>query len=127
MHGEASNVIRMGFKRRDLLVGVVVEDAKLVVVRSGNEPVLPRDELGASHRHFSNLEGPYKRASLVVVDVHAAIVKSGQQPWLCRVEIDRLDSVRAGEELFLQISGSKQCPWRISCWTYGDLEEHDGN
>jgi len=45
---ETPDVIRMGLEGGYFLVGVVVEDAKLEIVRASNEPVLTRDELDAS-------------------------------------------------------------------------------
>jgi len=50
--GETPDVIRMGLEGGYFLVGVVVEDAKLEIVRAGNEPVLTRDELDASDRYL---------------------------------------------------------------------------
>ena len=45
---ETPDVIRMSLEGGYFLVGVVVEDAKLEIVRASNEPVLTRDELDAS-------------------------------------------------------------------------------
>jgi hypothetical protein len=47
--GETSDVVRMCLEGGYFLVGVVVEDAKLEIVRAGDEPVLTRDELDASN------------------------------------------------------------------------------
>ena len=82
-------------------MGVVVEDAQLVVVGPSNEPVLPRDEFRTSHRDLCNLKRFDQGSCIVVVDVHAAIVQRSEQPGLGWVEIDGLDAVRARKELFL--------------------------
>jgi len=50
MDGEASDVIWMSLEGGHLLVGVVVEDAKLEIVRASDEPVLTRDEFDTSNR-----------------------------------------------------------------------------
>ena len=52
VHGEASDVVRMGLKSRHFLVGVVVEDTKLEIVRTSDEPVLTGDEFDASNGDF---------------------------------------------------------------------------
>ena len=46
--GEAPDVVRMSLEGRHFLVGVVVEDTKLEIVRASDEPVLARDELDTS-------------------------------------------------------------------------------
>ena len=48
MDGETPDVVRMSLEGGYFLVGVVVEDAKLEIVRASDEPVLARDELDAS-------------------------------------------------------------------------------
>ena len=47
--GKTSDVVGMSFEGGYFLVGVVVEDAKLEIVRASNEPVLTRDEPNASN------------------------------------------------------------------------------
>ena len=42
----------------------------------------------------------------MVVDVDCAVVETGQDPWLCRVEIHSFDAVRPGEQFPLLASGS---------------------
>ena len=49
VNGETSDVVRMSLEGRHFLVGVVVENAKLEIVRASDEPVLTRDELDASN------------------------------------------------------------------------------
>ena len=48
VNSEASDVVRMSLEGRHFLVGVVVEDAKLEIVRASDEPVFTGDELDAS-------------------------------------------------------------------------------
>ena len=52
MYGETSDVVRMGLESGYFLVGVVIEYAKLEIVRTGDEPVLTRDEFDTSYRDF---------------------------------------------------------------------------
>lgn len=52
VYGEASNVVRMGFESGYFLVGVVVENTKLKIVRTSDEPVLARNEFDTSYRDF---------------------------------------------------------------------------
>jgi len=46
---ETSDVVRVSLEGGYFLMGVVVEDAKLEIVRASDEPVLTRDELDASN------------------------------------------------------------------------------
>ena len=46
----------MGFESGYFLVGVVVEDTKLEIVRTGDEPVLTGDEFDTSNRDFGNFK-----------------------------------------------------------------------
>lgn len=71
---EASNIIRMGLERGDLLVRVVVEDPKLEIIRAGDKPVLTRDEAAAADGNLRYLERFNESARLVVIDVHSAII-----------------------------------------------------
>ena len=48
--GEAANVVRVSLEGGYFLVGVVVEDTKLEIVRTSDKPVLARDKLDASDR-----------------------------------------------------------------------------
>ena len=58
MHGKTPDIIRMGLKREDFFMRVVVEDAQLKVVRPRDEPVFARDKLDAADGdvgHFKRL------------------------------------------------------------------------
>jgi hypothetical protein len=103
--GETSDVVRMSLKSGYFLVGVVVEDTKLEIVRASNEPVLTRDELDASNRDLRDFESLDDSAGLVVVDVDCAVVETGQDPWFCGVEIYSFYTVRPGEKFPLFASG----------------------
>jgi hypothetical protein len=103
MDGETADVVRMRLESGDLVVCVVVEDAQLKVVRTGHEPVFARDKPNAAHGHLGDLEGLDERTRGGVVDVDRTVVQAGEQPWLGRVEVDRFDSVGAGEERSLAV------------------------
>jgi len=85
----------MCFKRRNLLVCVVVEDSKLKIVRASNEPVLPGDEFYTPYGDFCDLECLDNGACFMVVDIDRAIIETRNQPGLCWVKIDTFDTVRA--------------------------------
>lgn len=97
MHRQATNIIRVRLERRDLLMGIVVEYAKLEVVRARNEPVLASNELHTANRNLRDLECLNNGARFVVVDVDGAVVQPGEQPWLRWVKVDAFDAVRAIE------------------------------
>ena len=88
----------MGFKGRDLFMGVVVEDTQLEVVGAGDEPVLAGDEADAADRYFCDLKGLDQRACFVVVDVDRAVVETGEDPGLGGMEVYAFYAVRTSEE-----------------------------
>lgn len=71
---KASYIVRVGLKCDNLLVGVVIEDAQLEVVRASNEPVFSGNELDTAHRNGGDLKCLDKCASFVVVDVDGTVV-----------------------------------------------------
>ena len=73
---QASDVVRVRFKGRNLFVRVVVEDPKLEVITTGDEPVLAGNEANATDRDLSDLERLDQRAGIVVIDVNSAIVET---------------------------------------------------
>lgn len=102
MHGETSDIVGVGLKRRDFFVRVVIEDTELEVVGACDEPVLARNELATTHGDLGNLEGLYDGACLVVINVHGAVVEPRQQPWLSGVEVYALDSLGPVKQLPLK-------------------------
>lgn len=99
MHGQTSDVVGVRFKRDDLLMSVVIEDAKLEVVRARDKPVLAWNEAYATHGHLRDFECLDDRTCLMIVDVHGTVVETCEQPWLRGVEVDALDAVGATEQL----------------------------
>jgi hypothetical protein len=89
-------------KRDDLFVRIIIEDAQLEVIRTGNEPVLARDEAYTSNGYFRNLEGFHEGTGIGVVDVHAAIVETSEQPRFGRVKVDCFDAIGTLEEFSLR-------------------------
>jgi hypothetical protein len=120
--GEASDVVWMGLEGDNLFVGVVVEDAELVVVGAGDEPVFAGDEADAADGDVGDLEGLDDGAGVEVVDVDGAVVEAGEQPGLGRVEVDALDAVRTGKELALGGVSGDFCYLCFS--THSDVEKH---
>lgn len=56
VHCKTSNIIRMGLERDDFLVRVIIEHAKLEVVRTGDEPIFARDELYTTNGDVGHFE-----------------------------------------------------------------------
>lgn len=73
---KASYIVRVGLKRDNLLVGVVIEDAQLEVVRASNEPVFSGDELDTANWDGGDLKGLDECASFVVVDIDGTVVQT---------------------------------------------------
>jgi hypothetical protein len=113
----------MRLERSDLFVRVVVEHTELEVVAPSDEPVLPRDELDASCWNFRYFKGLDDGACFMVVDVDGAVVETGEEPWLGRVEVDAFDAVRPLEK-FPLISLISSFVIITSDNTYVDLEKH---
>jgi hypothetical protein len=72
MHNDRTDIVGMSFKRRDLLRGVVVEDAEMEVVGTNHEPVLSGDEAASADRDVGDLEGLDEGLGLVGPDVDMA-------------------------------------------------------
>ena len=90
---ETSNIVRMCLEGSDLLVRVVIEDAKLEVVGASNEPVLPRNEAHTTNRNLCDFERFHDCAGFVIVNIDAAIVEACDEPGFSRVEVDGLDAI----------------------------------
>ena len=93
MHGQASNIVGVRFKSRNLLVRIVIEDTKLEVIGSSNEPVLSWDEAYATNGDFCNFKGFHDSACFMIVNVDAPVIQSGDEPRFGWVEIDGFDTV----------------------------------
>ena len=102
MHGQASDIVWMCFECGNLLVRVIVEDAKLEVVGPSNEPILARNEAHTANRNLGDFEGFNYGASFMVVNVDTAVVETGNETGLSWMKVDSLDTVRPLEELPLQ-------------------------
>ena len=93
MNCQASNVIGVPFERRDSFVGVVVENTDLEVVGARHEPILARYESHATNGYFCDLECLDQCARFKLIDVNRAIVETGENPGLGRVEVDTFDAI----------------------------------
>jgi hypothetical protein len=76
MDGQTSDIIWMGFKGRNLFVGVVVENTQLEVVGTSHEPVLPGNKLDAANWNLGNFEGLDQSTCFVVVNVDTSVVQT---------------------------------------------------
>ena len=63
------------------------------VVGAGHEPVFARNKANTANRDFCNFKCLDKSSGFVIVDVDRAVVQTGEDPWLRRVEVDGLDTV----------------------------------
>ena len=79
----------------DLLSRVIVEDAKEVIIGANNNPLLPCNELGATHGRVRDLNRTHLCLRVVIVDHDGSAIKCGEHPRKSRVQVDRLDSVRS--------------------------------
>jgi hypothetical protein len=93
MHGQASDVVRMGLKCSDLLMGVVVEDTQLEIVGACDKPVFAADKLDAANRDFCNLKSFDHCSCVVVIYVDSAVVETSQKPRFGWMKIDAFDTV----------------------------------
>ena len=84
----------MYLEHDDLLVCVVIEDAKLEVVRATHEPILAHDEAHAAYGVLCNLKQLHKRPSFMIVDVDATVVDACEQPRQARLETESEDASR---------------------------------
>ena len=76
MDSQTSDIIWVGLKRSYFFVGIVIEYAKLEVVRTSNEPVFSRDESDATNGNLSDFEGFDHCARFVVVNIDGSVVKA---------------------------------------------------
>jgi hypothetical protein len=108
MDDYGANVVGMRLKRSNLLRGIVVVDTNGEVIRTANDPVLPRDEAAGANGDICQLKGLDDCLGFVGPDVGVARVESGQDlestqqysllatsrcqyPWFCWVKVDALD------------------------------------
>ena len=56
MDDDRANVVRMCFEGSDLFGGIVIVDTKLEVIRTADNPVLPRNESTSTDRDIGELE-----------------------------------------------------------------------
>lgn len=103
MHSYTSDIIAVSLERMNPLQGVVIEHPDLHVVGAGDDPVLARHELRRSHRQIAHLECLHQGLRLVVPDVDVALIQRAEHPWLRRVEVHALHSVRSGRQLPLDV------------------------
>lgn len=76
MNCETSDIIWVGLECSHLFMCVVIEYSKLEIIRTGDEPVFACNKFDTTNWDFSNFECFYYSASLVVIDVDCAIVKT---------------------------------------------------
>ncbi len=57
MDRNGANIVLVRFKRNHLFVGIVIENADMHVIRTGDDPILSVDELGSSDRKIGDGEG----------------------------------------------------------------------
>mmetsp|Transcript_51914 Transcript_51914/g.151198 ORF Transcript_51914/g.151198 Transcript_51914/m.151198 type:complete len:380 (+) Transcript_51914:1510-2649(+) len=107
VHGDVSDVIRVGLNLVDLLKRVVVEHADEHVVRGGDDPLLPRNELRAAHRKVADLQLLHQGLRVVVPKEDVARVEGGERPRLGGVEVDALNAVAPRGELLLDIEAQR--------------------
>ena len=103
----AADVIGVRLEVGDLLHSVKVVYAEVHVVRRSDEPLFPRDELGASDGEVAEIEGLGEGGRLVVPEEDLAGVEGGKGPGLGGVDVDGLDALRASRELLLDVQAER--------------------
>ena len=101
MNDDCANVIRVSLERCDLLRGVIVVYSQLEVIGAADNPVLARNETSSSNRDIGELECLDDCLRLEGPNVCVAAVKSGEDPWLCRMKVDALNSLGTSKQLTL--------------------------
>jgi hypothetical protein len=92
MNSETSNVVWVRLKCDNLIVGIVVENTEMKVVRACNKPILASDEPDTAHRDGGNFKRLDDSAGFMVVDVNGAVVVACQEPWLGWMKVDVFDT-----------------------------------
>ena len=100
---DGADVVGVRLEALDLLHCVVVHHGAMHVVRTGHHPLLAHHELRRAHREIGDLELLDHVLRVVVPDVHLPVVQRRQHPWLRRVHIHALYTVRARAQLPLDV------------------------
>ena len=56
MDSDRSDIVRMGFEGSNFLRCIVVVDAKLEIIGTANDPILPRNKAARSNRDIGELK-----------------------------------------------------------------------
>ena len=76
---------------------VVIEDAQLKVIRANHKPVFASDEFDTAGWYFWYLKRLDQGARFMIIDVDSSVVKTRQDPWFGRVEVDTFYSIWSRE------------------------------
>jgi hypothetical protein len=80
MNGDRSDVVRVGFKRSDLLGCVVVVHAQLEIIATTHNPVLSSDEATSAHGHIGKFERFDDRLKRALEDCLSNIARVYPEP-----------------------------------------------
>jgi hypothetical protein len=103
MNLHITDVIPVSLKVLNLLHGVVIVNADAHIVAAGHEPLLPRDEFGASDGQFGHLKGFDVGSRFVVPNGDVAGVEGGEGPGFGGVNVDGFDSFGGYREFLFDV------------------------
>lgn len=75
MNYDATYIISMRFESVHAIQCVVIEDADLHIVRTGDDPILAWHKLGGSNRQIAHLKSLDELLILMIPDVYVAVVE----------------------------------------------------
>jgi len=101
------NVISVRIEFLNFFHGIVVEYTYAHVITRCEEPLLANDKFGTSDRQFTDFKRLDHASSFVIPNHDITRVQSGQDPWFCRVNVNALDALARGAELFLNVKSER--------------------
>ena len=73
----------------------------MLTYRSCYNPILPCNKLCSSDRKITYFKCFHQCLCFMIPNAHATIVKTGQHPWLCRMQIHTLNSIGSSSKFSL--------------------------
>ena len=107
MDFQRPNVISVRIEFLNFFHGIVVEYTYAHIITRCEEPLLANDKFGTSDRQFTNFKGLDHASSFIIPNHDIAGVQGSQHPWFGRVNINALDALAGGAELFLNVKSER--------------------
>mmetsp|Transcript_10932 Transcript_10932/g.24839 ORF Transcript_10932/g.24839 Transcript_10932/m.24839 type:complete len:201 (-) Transcript_10932:33-635(-) len=103
MYCYTSNIVCVRFKLVDLLKRVVVEHSNLHVIRSSDDPLLPRGKFCATYWKVTHLHLPQQCLGVVVPDEEVPRIERREYPGLLLVEVDGFHTITSCRQLLFDV------------------------